>query len=263
MTKDAFYKLKYILFQQELIYNRRGRPTNINDDLKLGLYLLFVGSIMKIKQLCIIFGVVPTTGQEIINYMMNLGINKLKNKHEAKISWPDELKKSEWASLVQMREPLVNAVIGFVDGVALPVQCCYSFDDQSKYYNGHSKETTINNALAFNPLGKVFDAAINYPGSWHDRQVCSKLIALTISSIGSYQLCVDQEFPRNGDLFDKFVGLLPKKVRSKLSEIDKESIIRKHEIYVSFRQASEWSMRALQGTFCRLKSRLTSNVLKR
>ncbi len=30
-------------------------------------------------------------------------------------------------------------------------------------------------------------------------------------------------------------------------------------MYVSLRQSSEWGMRALQGTFSRMKSRLTSN----
>jgi hypothetical protein len=32
---------------------------------------------------------------------------------------------------------------------------------------------------------------------------------------------------------------------------------------VSLRQSSEWGMRALQGTFARLKSRLTSDKVKR
>jgi hypothetical protein len=36
-----------------------------------------------------------------------------------------------------------------------------------------------------------------------------------------------------------------------------------HERYVSLRQALEWGMRALQGTFSRLKSRMTSNSKKR
>ena len=37
----------------------------------------------------------------------------------------------------------------------------------------------------------------------------------------------------------------------------------KHAVYVSLRQASEWGTRALQGTFSRLKARLTSNKVKR
>jgi hypothetical protein len=40
-------------------------------------------------------------------------------------------------------------------------------------------------------------------------------------------------------------------------------MIQRHSIYVSLRQASEWGIRALQGTFTRLKARLPSNNVKR
>ena len=40
-------------------------------------------------------------------------------------------------------------------------------------------------------------------------------------------------------------------------------MLRRHNIYVSLRQSSEWRMRALQGTFTRMKSRLTANKRKR
>ena len=52
-------------------------------------------------------------------------------------------------------------------------------------------------------------------------------------------------------------------MKNQLSPITRDAIIRKHEIFVSLRQASEWGMRALQGAFCRLKSRLTSDKIKR
>jgi len=40
-------------------------------------------------------------------------------------------------------------------------------------------------------------------------------------------------------------------------------MLARHALYISLRQASEWGMRSLQGTFSRLKSRLTSDKLKR
>ena len=40
-------------------------------------------------------------------------------------------------------------------------------------------------------------------------------------------------------------------------------MMRRHNRYVSLRQAAEWGMRALQGTFARLKCRLPSDSLKR
>ena len=40
-------------------------------------------------------------------------------------------------------------------------------------------------------------------------------------------------------------------------------MLRRHNIYVSLRQSSEWGMRSLQGTFTRMKSRLTLIKRKR
>lgn len=59
------------------------------------------------------------------------------------------------------------------------------------------------------------------------------------------------------------MGPIPKKTRRKLSPILREVLLKKHQTYVSLRQSSEWGTRALQGTFSRLKARLTSDNYKR
>ena len=74
---------------------------------------------------------------------------------------------------------------------------------------------------------------------------------------------MNQGFPRSGLLQDKFVGPLSKKARRQLSPILRKAILEVHNKYVSLRQSSEWGMRGLQGTFSRLKARLTSNKFKR
>jgi hypothetical protein len=48
-----------------------------------------------------------------------------------------------------------------------------------------------------------------------------------------------------------------------LAPLLRDHLIRRHGIFTSLRQASEWGMRSLQGTFPRLKSRMTSNKKKR
>jgi hypothetical protein len=60
-------------------------------------------------------------------------------------------------------------------------------------------------------------------------------------------------------LQDKFVGPYSKKFLKKLDAIVRELLLVRIHKYVSLRQSAEWGMRALQGTFTRLKSRLTSN----
>ena len=53
-----------------------------------------------------------------------------------------------WAEMVRSREPTVHTVIGFVDGVALHVQCNDSLDEQAAFYSGHVKDSMVNNVLA-------------------------------------------------------------------------------------------------------------------
>jgi hypothetical protein len=45
----------------------------------------------------------------------------------------------------------------------------------------------VNNVFAFSPLGKIFYAAFNYPGSWYDSQVVQKLSSKTIKDLGNYR----------------------------------------------------------------------------
>ena len=78
-----------------------------------------------------------------------------------------------------------------------------------------------------------------------------------------YALCVDQGFSRTGDFMDRIVGPLLKKTRMQLTIELRELLLSRHALYISLRQSSEWGMRALQGSFSRLKSRLTTNKLKR
>jgi len=78
-----------------------------------------------------------------------------------------------------------------------------------------------------------------------------------------YKICVDGAFPRAGAAREKFVG--PMTIRQRLalrnapmSNEERNRIMARHNGYVSLRQAAEWGMRALQGTFSRLKTRITS-----
>lgn len=261
MNRPSFHLLLQILFPHNVV--KKGRPNLLDHAGKLGLLLFYTNSTMQIKYLCVIFGITLSTASEIISEMLELLVRNLSRHIHAKIQFPTHAEMVEYATLVNAREELITNVIGFVDGLSLSVQCADDPISQSEMYNGFHHDTRCNNVLAFSPLGKIFYACINYPGSWHDSQVCSSLKRIVIERIGEFALCVDQGFPRSGDLEGKFVGPLTETTLQQLSPICRDHIVRLHNKYVSLRQAAEWGMRALQGTFCRLKSRLTSNKRKR
>ena len=110
---------------------------------------------MTLSQICLIFGVVPSTASEIWLVMMPLICKKLKNHPAAEIRFPNAITMAHLAELVNHREPSVDNVIAFVDGLSIPIQCSDSIEDQAAFYNGYHHDTCINNVFAFAPTAAL------------------------------------------------------------------------------------------------------------
>jgi hypothetical protein len=67
----------------------------------------------------------------------------------------------------------ISNYIGFMDGVSLASEGASDHVTQNAFYSGHDSDTMVNNVLAYGPDGKVFFAAINFPGSWADGPLIS------------------------------------------------------------------------------------------
>ena len=74
---------------------------------------------MHIKHLCLIFGVTPTVCCRVINMMLKRVVRDLRSHPMARVQFPDEGKMRAFADQVQLREPSVDDIIGFMDGVGL------------------------------------------------------------------------------------------------------------------------------------------------
>jgi hypothetical protein len=61
-----------------------------------------------------------------------------------------------------MMEPMVDNIIGFMDGVSFPVQCTEERLAQNAIYYGYDCNTMVNNVFAYGPDGKVFFVVINF-----------------------------------------------------------------------------------------------------
>jgi hypothetical protein len=100
-----------------------GRPRLLHIEDELGIYLLYVNSMMRTKHLAVIFGVLPSKISETIRYIMVLVVKALRRHDDAKVSFPSLEEMRRYSEMIARREPLVDDVIGFLDGVSLPVQC--------------------------------------------------------------------------------------------------------------------------------------------
>ena len=260
----TFHMIANTLFPiQNRLIPKLGRPYILDHLGQLGLFLFYVGSTMKIKHICMIFGIVPSSCSDIINRIMIKVIGELSTHFASRIQFPNEEEKERLAALVALRQPGITNVIGFMDGLGIHVECENNPDVQNAYYNGYASDTMCQNIFCFGATGKVILCATNYPGSWHDATVSADIVDYIIRNIGTYAICVDQGFPRSGRCYDVLLGPISQRESLKLSPILSEALLERASMIVSLRQASEWGMRGLQGTFPRLKSRLTSDKTKR
>ena len=247
----------------QLRRRRRGRPWSLPLDGHLGVLLCYLGSQMNLKWLCLIFGITPSACSRILNYILRATVKRLRHHPLARVKFPDEEKKQQFAEMISKREPTVTNVIGFMDGVSFTTECTDERVEQNAYYCGYDCDTMVNNVFIFGPDGKIFFCAINFPGSWADGTLTARFFSHIKQRIGRFKICVDQGFPRSGDAFGILVGPIPERSARRLHSAVRDNLLRLSNVYTSLRQASEWGMRGLQGTFPRCKKRLPSNRIKR
>ena len=256
LSRNAFAILLDYLFDPDDIIRHRhcGRPRSLYPDGYLGLFLFYLGSSMNYKHLCIIFGITPSVCSRAINWMLKKTVRALRAHPFARVQFPGREKMREYAAMVQAREPLVDDIIGFMDGVSFPAECTDDRIDQNAMYCGYDCDTMVNNVFAYGPDGKVFFAAINFPGSWADGSLTARFLNQMKRRMLTYKICVDQGFPRSGDAYGTFVGPITKRAARRLHRDVRDYLLLISNVHTSLRQASEWGMRGLQGTFPRCKT---------
>ena len=145
----------------------------------------------------------------------------------------------QFADMINLREPEVGDVIGFMDGLSLTTECTSERLTQNAYYSGYHCDTMVNNVLAFGADGKVFFCALNYPGSWANGTLTSRFLPHILKRIGHYKICVDQGFPRSGPAWNVLVGPVNQRTARRLHPRMQEYVLRVSNVHTSLRQASE------------------------
>jgi hypothetical protein len=192
--------------------------------------------------------------------MLEQVVRLLQDHPFARVKFPDEEKMRRFADMVQLQEPAVSDIIGFMDDVLFAVECTDKHIKQNVFYCGYNCDKTINNIFAYGPDGKVFFCAINFPGSWVDGSLAECCLHKLKSKNGLYKICIDQGlFPRGGDVYGLFVGPITKRTARRLHCNVWDYYLWISNIHMLLHQASKWGMRGLQGTIPRCKTHLPSD----
>ncbi|KAI0308625.1 hypothetical protein OF83DRAFT_206224 [Amylostereum chailletii] len=193
----------------------------------LGLALHYLASAAHETSYQQIFALIPSTVDRYISFSITILLGTVKNIPEGEIRWPEGQEFEEWNGLIVARHELLTGGFGSLDGLKLAVQESDDPDIENATYNGWTHGHYESSVFAFSPRGVIFCAAINLP---------------------------DTAFPRGTQ---NIAGRIkaPLKANAVLPEDPQELAALRafNRQLLSYRQTAEWGMRALQGSFGRLR----------
>ena len=197
-----------------------------------------------------------------MDYALEVLLQDVKKKRlpAFEIRWPtvDEMKAS---ALLLMRNrqygPLLEGLFVVTDGSSMPCADYTNVNLQDSYFEGSTQEGQVTNLFVLDFFGEIINAAINFPGSWHDNNLAdsSGLYFLKLSdemTPPGYAVLEDSAFVNdtrrtNGKTFQcrKISGTSDFPSYATLAAVD----VLLQRAMPSERQSAEWGVRALKGPF--------------
>jgi hypothetical protein len=156
--------------------------------------------------------------------------------------------------MIDVCHPPVKYVIGFVDGVHLPLECHSEELIQNAYYNGWCVLHFMSNIFAFGVDGTIMYCMVNTPGSWHDAVIVQDLYHHLLDCTPEpYYIVSNTTFPSNNALVTKIKKPLKQDFYNWPQDpLERAKLFWFNRHLVSCRQAAEWGMHSLQGSFGQL-----------
>jgi hypothetical protein len=87
-SREAFDQMHDYLYGDHQDHVCVGRPRLLTTKDELGIILFYLGSKMRLSELCLIFGCTPTRCSNIIHDQLETLSRRLKHHRHAKIHWP-------------------------------------------------------------------------------------------------------------------------------------------------------------------------------
>jgi hypothetical protein len=153
--------------------------------------------------------------------------------------------------MIRVRHPPVKHAIGFVDGVHLLLECHGKELLQNVYYNGWCALHFTSNIFAFGVDGPIMYCMVNAPGLWYDAVIAQDLYHCLLDHTPKlYYIVSDTAFPSNDALATKIKKPLKQDFCNWLQDpLERAKLFWFNRQLVSCRQAVEWGMCSLQGSF--------------
>ena len=153
--------------------NRGGRPPALSSQGRLAVALYYLVSPCQQKDMCLIFGLPPSTLNRTLWSALENLLVALQRSPEARISWPTTAELTHFNFLISLRSPMAAAAgaWGTIDGLNLDVE--EPFGDpvlQNAMYNGWYCRVKVSCVLVFSADGTIAYVKGNAPGEQRERE---------------------------------------------------------------------------------------------
>jgi len=145
---------------------RWGRKSLLSVEDALGLVLMALRSPCRRKMLSVVFGATPTVISMTVKHALDALDRMLMQTADAKIKWPNVETMKEYAQMIALKQPILQNVFGFVDGLNLPIRQPGDCDEQETYYNSWLQGCFASPVIVFAPDGTIIWIRYNFPGSF-------------------------------------------------------------------------------------------------
>jgi DDE superfamily endonuclease len=238
---------------------RRGNKRLFSSRACLGLVLAWTRTSGSLRNLQVLFGSTPNPTSLWLRFGKRLLLYLLKRHPYAMVSLPTAEERQQYKNAITAKYPLLVDVWGSMDGLKIPIEEPWGDELQGRFYNGWLHGHFLTNLFLFTPDGRIRMCVINAPGSMHDSQLAmqfgvyntidafyeedgSRVVGDSAFSGGKNRRSVIKSAATGRD---RGAGLIPNTLVAQAT---------------SLRQSSEWGMRALQGSFPRLKDKFKWEV---
>ena len=233
-----------------------GRPRKLDAAACLALVLVANRTTGSLFQLQTFFGATGTPIGKWLQFGRRIVCLMLENDPLAAVRMPSVDKIEELKSVCNEKFMFLRDAYCVGDGLKIPIENCGDPAVQNQFYNGWTHGTYITNLFIFSLDGRLIAMIINAPGSMHDSTLA---MVKDMSSIYDH---LEQIYQLTGGrcvMDSAFASANTDSIIKSAQDCFQGETALEISVFrdaTSLRQAAEWGMRALQGSFPRLTEKI-------
>jgi len=197
------------------------------------------------------FGVSYSVLLVFLKYSLKLLYKVLLEEDGAKVQLPPVDKIAEYQEVIGVNYPALAGTWCVMDGLKLQIQKSGDETMQNAYYNGWLHDHLVGCVFIFAPSGLIVVCSVNAPRSWHDSIVAEN--GGLYSDLKRVHDATGGKCVADSAFSLKRCRFIIKSGKRKVGETAARTVQWRQATHL--RQSAEWGMRAIQGSFLRLKYR--------